>query len=182
MARSLAVAIVTALTAAAPAVASARSLVTSPLLWATVNVCDTADNPDTIGVRGSMPGSGRSGEQMYIRFRVQYFSRSEGRWHNITRGADSGWVAVGSARFRVRQAGWSFRFLAPTDGTTDLLRGVAVFEWRRGDKVVNHAQKRTTARHRSATGADPPGYSSSNCEISGPGPTGPTGEDSPPPT
>jgi hypothetical protein len=165
MAGSLVVAIVTALTVAAPAAAKPPSLTGSPLLWVTVNVCDTAKNPDTIGVRGSMPGSGRSGEQMYIRFRVQYFSRSEGRWHNVTQGADSGWVAVGSARFRVRQAGWSFRFVPPADGTSNLLRGVAVFEWRRGDKVVNHAQKRTTGAHRSATGADPPGYSASNCEI-----------------
>jgi hypothetical protein len=178
MARPLAVAIVTVLVAAPTAVAKRHSLISSPLLWATVNVCDTASSPDTIGVRGSMPGSGRSGEQMYIRFRVQYFSRSEGRWHNITRGADSGWVAVGSARFRVRQAGWSFRFVPPDDGTSHLLRGVAAFEWRRGDRVVNHAQKRTTARHRSATGADPPGYSSSNCEIKA-AETGPT---SPPPT
>src|SRR5256885_2576008 len=82
--------------AAPPALAGRRSLISSPLLWATVNVCDTPQNPDTIGIRGSIPGSGRSGEQMYLRFRVQYYSRGENRWHNITRGADSGWVAVGS--------------------------------------------------------------------------------------
>jgi hypothetical protein len=175
MARSVAVAIVTLCITAAPAAAKRRSLISSPLLWATVNVCDTSGHPDTIGVRGSMPGSGRSGEQMYIRFRVQYFSRSEGRWHNITRGADSGWIAVGAARFKVRQAGWSFRFVPPADGTSHLLRGVTGFEWRRGDKVINHAQERTTARHRSATGADPPGYSSSNCEIKDQAATGPTG-------
>jgi hypothetical protein len=174
MARSLIVAIVTVLIVAAPAAGKRRSLITSPLLWATVNVCDTPANPDTIGVRGSMPGSGRSGEQMYIRFRVQYFSRAEGRWHNITRGADSGWVAVGSARFKARQAGWSFRFVPPADGSPHLLRGAVAFEWRRGDKVVNHAQERTTGRHRSATGADPDGYSASHCEIK-PDDTGPTG-------
>jgi hypothetical protein len=174
MARSLAVAIVTALTVASPAAARPRSLFRSPLLWATVNVCDTTADPDTIGVRGSMPGSGRSGEQMYLRFRVQYFSRSEGRWHNITRGADSDWIAVGSARFKVRQAGWSFRFVPPAGGTSSLLRGVVAFEWRRGAKVVNHAQKRTTASHRSATGADPPGFSASNCEIRARTPSGPT--------
>jgi hypothetical protein len=167
MARPIAVAIVTAILAAAPAAAKSHSLYSSPFLWATVNVCDTPSNPDTIGVRGSMPGSGRSGEQMYLRFRVQYFSRLEGRWHNIGRGADSGWIAVGSAQFKVRQAGWSFRFVPKTDGTTDLLRGVAVFEWRRGDEVVGHVQRRTRANHRSATGADPPGYSASNCEIKG---------------
>jgi hypothetical protein len=174
MARTLAVAIVTLLALAPAAAAKPRSLFKSPLLWATVNVCDTSASPDTIGVRGSMPGSGRSGEQMYIRFRVQYFSRSERHWHNITRGADSGWIPVGSARFKVRQAGWSFRFLPPEQGTSSLLRGVVAFEWRRGDKVINHAQKRTTSRHRSAAGADPPGYSAQNCTIHTPGPSGPT--------
>src|SRR3954453_17926454 len=111
MARAILVALLTALIAAVPAAAAKNrpgSIYKSPLLWATVNVCDTPASPDTIGVRGSMPGSGRSGEQMYVRVRVQYFSRSERHWHNITSGADSGWIAVGSARFKVRQAGWSF--------------------------------------------------------------------------
>src|SRR3954466_10957375 len=112
MARAIPVALLTALLAAVPASGAKpgppRSIYKSPVLWATVNVCDTPDNPDTIGVRGSIPGSGRSGEQMYVRFQIQYFSRSEKRWHNILGGADSGWIAVGSARFRVRQAGWSF--------------------------------------------------------------------------
>src|SRR3954451_5089729 len=104
---------------AAAAKHRAGSIYKSPLLWATVNVCDTPASPDTIGVRGSMTGSGHRGEQMYIRFRVQYFSRSERHWPNITSGADSGWIAVGSARFKVRQAGWSFRFLPPRKGPGD---------------------------------------------------------------
>src|SRR5881227_1128431 len=127
MPRSLAVAVLTALLAAAPAPAGAkqkpRSIYQSPLLWATVNVCDTPANPDTVGIRGSMPGSGVRGEAMFMRFQVQYFSRTEQRWHNITQGADSGWVAVGAATFKGRQAGWSFRFSPPANGATDLLRG-----------------------------------------------------------
>src|SRR3989442_4534971 len=118
MARALAVALLTPLIAALPAAAEAvvkrkpPSLYRSPLLWATVNVCDTKDSPDTIGIRGSMPGSGVHGERMFMRFQVQYFSNSEQRWHNITQGADSGWVPVGPARYKARQAGWSFRFAA----------------------------------------------------------------------
>jgi len=165
MARCLAVAFVALLAAAAPALAKPKSLFRSPLLWATVNVCDTQDEPDTIGVRGSIPGSGRSGEQMYMRFQIQYFSFSEKRWHNITQGADSGWIAVGSARFAARQAGWSFRFVPPSPGGVHRLRGAVSFEWRRGDNVVNHARKRTTRGHRSATGSDPPGYTASVCRI-----------------
>src|SRR3954454_22881307 len=131
MPRSLVVVVMTALLVPSVAVAARhkpRSIYRSPLLWATVNVCDTATSPDTIGIRGSIPGSGVRGETMYLRFQVQYFSRSEQRWHNIAQGADSGWVAVGSALFRVRQAGWSFRFAAPANGKSDLLRGAVTFE------------------------------------------------------
>jgi hypothetical protein len=165
MARCLAVAAMTLLAASAPALAKSRSLYRSPLLWATVNVCDTPDEPDTIGVRGSIPGSGRSGEHMYMRIQIQYFSRSEHRWHNITQGADSGWIAVGSAQFEVRQAGWSFRFVPPATGGVSRLRGAVSFEWRRGDTVVYHARKRTTGGHRSATGSDPPGFTAASCRI-----------------
>src|SRR3954452_16810826 len=156
MARAIPVALLTALLAAVPASGAKpgppRSIHQSPLLWATVNVCDTPDNPDTIGVRGSMPGSGVAGEEMFVRNQVQYFSRAERRWHNILQGADSGWIAVGSARFQSRQAGWSFRFVAPGDGSSDVLRAAVTFEWRRDGKVVRHLRKSTSDGHRSATG------------------------------
>src|SRR3712207_8748457 len=65
-------------------------------LWATVNVCDTERNPDTLGIRASMPGSGRRRESMWMRFRAQYYSEGEGLWHNfVAKGADSGPVRVG---------------------------------------------------------------------------------------
>ena len=51
----------TGLLVAAAAVAAATTGMpkqTSPLLWATINVCDTAAHPNTIGIRGSMPGTG----------------------------------------------------------------------------------------------------------------------------
>jgi len=171
MARALAVALLAPLLAALAPAAEAvvkrkpPSIFDSPLLWATVNVCDTKNSPDTIGIRGSMPGSAVRGERMYMRFQVQYLSKSEQRWHNITQGADSGWVSVGSARYKARQAGWSFRFAAPTDGSTELLRGAVTFEWRNGPVVVRHVRKRTTGGHASAAGADPAGYSAAVCEI-----------------
>ena len=143
-----------------------RTVYESPLLWASINVCDTPTNPDTVGIRGSMPGSGVRGEVMFMRFQAQYFSNSEQRWHNIVQGADSGWVTVGSARYKARQAGWSFRFVPPPDGTSHRLRGAVTFEWRKGDKVVRRARKSTTADHVSQAGADPPDYSAAVCEVS----------------
>jgi hypothetical protein len=132
-------------------------------LWATVNVCDTEEHPDTIGVRGSMPGSRDGREMMWMRFQVQFFSPRDGRWHRVRSGGDSGFVRVGRARFEARQSGRSFRF-APRSGSV-LLRGVVTFEWRLRGEVVRRARERTTANHRSTAGADPEGYTESNCTI-----------------
>ena len=144
-----------------------RSIYHSRHLWSTVNVCDTARNPDTIGVRGSMPGSGRRGETMWMRFQVQYLSSVDGLWHNFTRdGTDSGFVRIGRhARYRARQAGYLFPF-SPAQGDRYVLRGVVTFEWRRKGRTVRRAKKRTTAPHR-ATVADPDGFSAARCEITG---------------
>jgi hypothetical protein len=153
---------------AAPAPASTRQTPTvrqSRHLWATVNVCDTLSHPDSIGIRGSMPGSGRAAERMYMRFTVQYFRADQQQWHNIGRGGESGFVSVGSARFKARQAGRLFVFAPPAGGSWNM-RGVVTFEWRVGARVVRRERERTTAGHRSAAGADPAGYSSDSCLIS----------------
>lgn len=155
---------------ALPATASAaapRTIDKSRHLWATVNICDTARYPDTMGVRASMPGSGKRSERMYMRFRAQFFSDVDERWHNFTSaGADSGWVLVGSAHYKARQSGWLFPFkLRP--GQRYELRGAVSFQWRRGKRVVRRAAKRTRAGHRSAVG-DPRRYSAATCAIAAP--------------
>lgn len=132
-------------------------------LWATINVCDTLAHPDTIGIRGSMPGTGRAHEQMYMRFQVQYFRASEGLWHNIKRGGDSGFVHVGSSLFKARQAGRLFIFAPPTGGSWQM-RGAVTFEWRVGSRTVLRVRERTTAGHNAAQ-SEPAGYSSDTCVI-----------------
>ncbi|HEV2999683.1 MAG TPA: hypothetical protein VGW75_03000 [Solirubrobacteraceae bacterium] len=150
-----------------PGVARAGDPRESPLLWATVNVCDTERHPDTIGVRASMPGSGRRGETMWMRFRVQYLSAADGRWHNFTLpGADSGDVRVGRhARYRVRQSGYLFPF-APAPGERYRLRGSVEFQWRRRGKAVRRVREVTSAGHRPAV-ADPEGHSEATCDVVG---------------
>jgi hypothetical protein len=154
-----------ALSACVPA--QARTIDKSRHLWATVNICDTKRSPDTVGVRASMPGSGRKGERMFMRFRVQFFSEEDNRWHNFAsrEGTDSGWIAVGSARFKARQSGFSFPF-SLEQGQRYEVRGVTRFEWRRGKRVVRRATKRTTKGHRTAL-SDPKGYSSATCVLRG---------------
>jgi hypothetical protein len=157
---------------AAGAAAQKRKVVTvdnSRHLWATVNVCDPADppadiGPDTIGIRGSMPGSRDGRERMYMRFRVQFFKDADQKWHNVVKGGDSGWTFVGLARYKARQSGRTFRFL-PTGSPTVLLRGKVNYEWRLKGEVTRRAVKLTSKGHRSSAGDFPAGYSEASCTI-----------------
>lgn len=150
---------------ATPASAPARSIYQSKLLWATVNVCDTAAHPDTVGIRASMPGSGRSGESMWMRFQLQYWKASDESWHNIGASGDSGFIGVGSARYRARETGRNFTVKPPRTGAF-LLRGAVTFEWRDEDgDVVRRARKRTRTLDQRVVGADPVGFSAAKCEI-----------------
>lgn len=166
-----AAALLAASTAAAGALAGpagaakAPTVDKSPLLWSTINICDTAKHPDTIGIRASMPGSGRKGEKMYMRFQVQYFRTSTQRWAATDATVDSGFQAVGSAMFRRRESGWNFSITPPPEGQTYRLRGVVSFEWRKGKTVVRRAQKRTRSGHKGTFGADPKGFSAAECVI-----------------
>ena len=132
--------------------------------WATVNVCDTSKSPDTVGIRASMPGlRGGSGEQRYVRFVVQYFSRADERWYRVAEGGDSGYLQAKGRR--ARQLGRSFR-IEPTPGERVLLRGKVFFQWRvKGQGVVRSASVLTRKGHRSSAGDDPPGYSTATCTI-----------------
>ena len=149
-----------------PSPAHAATVDKSRHLWATVNICDTAQSPDTLGIRASMPGSGKANERMFMRFRAQFFSQVDQKWHNfMAKGTDSGFVPVGSARYKARQSGWTFPFkLQP--GQQYELRGAVSFEWRRGGKVVRRAAKRTSAGHKTAL-SEPEGYSAATCDVKG---------------
>jgi hypothetical protein len=134
--------------------------------WATVNVCDSAAYPDSIGIRGSMPGTGDRKVDMFMRFRVQFFNSRSGRWRNLVPGGDSGWVRVGNAKHRTRQSGHTFTIAPPAPGQDPfLLRGVVTFEWRRGTTVIHHARRLTTAGHPNTVGSDPPGFTAAICSI-----------------
>jgi hypothetical protein len=140
----------------APSAALARD----PDTWATVNVCDTAKQPDTIGIRASMTGSPK-GVRVSMRFRVQY-KEADGTWADVEN-ADSGWRGLGTAKGIPVESGWSFTFTRPAKAVT--LRGVAKFRWRKGDALPRTDEVVTDGGHRSSAGADPAGYSAANCEL-----------------
>ena len=140
----------------APGVASARD----SGAWATVNVCDTAKQPDAIGIRASMPGTPK-GARLSMRFRVQYRD-DEGEWVDVE-DADSGWRTVGSAKGVAVESGWSFSFAKPSKPV--VLRGVVRFRSRKGDTLPKQSEVATEAGHRSSAGADPAGYSAATCAL-----------------
>lgn len=164
--RSATAGVVALVIVALPAHATAKPH-NSDRLWATVNVCDTPDHPDEIGIRASMPGV-KQRTRLKMRFRVQYFASADGKWHNFasdTR-ADSGWISVGRQRGGVAESGWGVRFKPPSGGGSHQLRGSVQFRWIRKGAVLHRARRITEAGHRSTKGADPDGYSAATCLIS----------------
>jgi hypothetical protein len=129
-------------------------------LWATVNICDTADHPDEIGVRASMPG-GKPHTRLLMRFRAQYRDLSDGRWHYV-RDADSGWRRAGKGR-ATKESGYSFEVAG--EGTR-ILRGVVTYRWMRNGHAARRARRITRGGHRSTVGADPADFSAATCRIS----------------
>ena len=143
----------------------AKALHRSKSLWATINICDTPAHPNAIGIRGSMPGTGEAGV-MYIRFRVEYFTAADKTWHFAESGGNSDWIRVGSAKYRVRQTGFTFTFAPPPGGGAWTMRGVVTYQWRVGKKVVFKEERNTVHGHVDAVGGDPAGTSLGLCSIS----------------
>lgn len=135
---------------------------TDAALWATVDVCNTAARPDTVGIRGSMPGTGDKNETMYMAFVVEY--RSGGDWHYFKSGGESSYSEVGDASASMRQAGQNFK-LNRHFGSTQVLRGVVLYQWRLNGRVVTSTVRSTSPGHDPAAGADPPGFSAAFCTI-----------------
>lgn len=149
--------------AAAPAAGAATKN-----LWATVNVCDSPNHPDDLGIAARMPGTGTN-LRMYMRFYAQYLDGDE--WRFVKTGGKSPWVLAGSAKFSWIERGWTFSFDPPPAGTSYTMRGFVRFEWRRGKKrVVKRTHRYTSAGHPGTRDADPPDYSARTCKMSGPPP------------
>jgi hypothetical protein len=148
-----------------PASSAAAREPREPVVWATVNVCDTRERPNQLGIRGSMEGLTRTA-RMYMRFRVQYQS-SEGDWRTLksTPLTDSRWVRVASGKRGEHDAGWSFEFKPPATGGAHVLRGLVVFEWRRGNRVVEHTRAFTEEGHPGTAGAEPADFTAATCLI-----------------
>jgi hypothetical protein len=169
--------LVTALAAFAPPAALGKSaakrakpavdtpaLFRSRLLWATIDVCNPADQPDTLGIRGSMPGDHHTHDTMFMRFRLQYLNPATKAWTDLAKGASSGYADVGTGA-DPRQAGRSFQLNPVAGQPAFTLRGVVSFQWRHGKTVLAQTSRPTTAGRDSLAGADPAGFSAASCLI-----------------
>jgi hypothetical protein len=162
------------LAAAAPAAVAAaggrgptpeqKALLASKELWATIDVCNPSDQPNTLGVRGSMPGDGNARDRMFMSFKLQYLEASSKRWVDLSSDAHATFVAVGGGASS-RQDGSSFEITPVAGRPAFVLRGVVDFEWKHAGRVMLAVSRATTAGHRSLAGADPAGYSAASCSI-----------------
>lgn len=140
-----------------------RALRVSRELWATIDVCKPADQPNTVGIRGSMPGDGQARDTMFMSFRLQYMSTATKQWVDLSKTAPA-FVAVGAAK-AARQGGSSFELKPVTGNPAFTMRGVVDFQWRHGATVLASLSRPTTAGHESLAGADPAGFSAATCRI-----------------
>ena len=131
--------------------------------WATVNVCDTAKQPDAIGIRASMPGTPK-GARLSMRFRVQY--RTATATGADVEGADSGWRALGTAQGRAGRVRLELHASRTRSDAGARCAASSSFRWRRGDSA-RRARPRSPPRPATAPapGADPAGYSAATCAL-----------------
>jgi hypothetical protein len=164
---ALSVTALSATAAGAPAgktVASGHSLLQSRELWATVDICNPANQPNMVGIRGSMPSDGHDKDAMYMRFQLQYLEAKGSTWVNLVHGGDSGFIAVGAAK-TARQGGTSFQLMPVKGSPAYTMRGLVTFQWHHGAKVLHEVTRATSAGHHGVANADPPGYSAAECTI-----------------
>jgi hypothetical protein len=141
-----------------------KALLRSRELWATIDVCNPTDQPDTVGIRGSMPGDKHPHDRMYMSFRLQYQDTTTKKWLDLISGAAPDFVAVGPGG-SVRQGGRSFQLVPKAGKPAFALRGVVSYQWRRGKTVLQSTSRPTSVGHMSLAGADPAGFSTASCLI-----------------
>ena len=133
----------------------------APAPSATVNVCNSAGSPRTMGVRAQMPGR-RAKDQLYVTIEPQWFSRRTQQWLPAGPGVE---VHLGDGNVRSRQGGYTFEYEPPQNGRGHALRAAVGFQWRRGGDVVRSSSTVTSGGMAGALESDPPGYSAAVCLL-----------------
>jgi hypothetical protein len=136
--------------------------------WATINICDTANHPDQLGIRARMPALDRP-VKMKMRFFVEYMRK--GAWVPLPSNGGgttmSEWIVAGYGKHTWEELGDTFKISKLKPGDSYLMRGLVKFQWRRHGKVIKSAHAYTSAHHPSDDYGDPKRYSKATCTMSG---------------
>ena len=145
-----------------------------PPLWATVNICDTQESPNALGVRSSVPGNG-SRRRVYARFTAQWWSGAKQAWLTVGGRGRTDWVYIGTQGWHPSQGGWTFHFSQPPAGTAYVIRGVVELSYRREARAgkrkrahwsqVDRRILLTETGKNGVKGGDPVGTSKAMCLI-----------------
>jgi hypothetical protein len=138
--------------------AAVRNAERSRNLWATINICNTKNHPDVIGIRGQMPSLSFS-SSLYMEVQAEYWSPSAHRLMPVPRAVKVLELSSGHARFH--QGGVDFRF----EQHAGLLSGEITFEWKLAGRIVGEATRQAARGHASADFGDPAHFSASECVI-----------------
>jgi hypothetical protein len=130
----------------------------SNALWATVNICDTKKFPNTLGVRGQMPGLG-FGSSLSIDIQVDFFDKTQKRFAPVPSATMK--IPLGRVASGLQQGGATFTF----QPHTGLLSATVEFQWMRAGKVLAHTTRRATGGHTAADFGNPPHFSAAQCTI-----------------
>jgi hypothetical protein len=128
-------------------------------LWATINLCDTRRYPNTVGVRGQMPGLGFP-SWMSMQIHVNYWSKQKHRF--LPSPGSRRLVRLGRSSTLLQQGGALEQF-QPHKGY--LFNATIQFIWRRSGKLLGQTTRRTTAGHHGADFGDPKHFSAKQCKI-----------------
>lgn len=127
-------------------------------LWATVNICNTPNHPDAVGIRGQMPGLGFATHLRMV-FGIEVWDYARGGFKVLPGVLRS--IDVGTQREGTWQSGVLLRFRSHTG----LVRGRVTFEWLLGPRTIGRLQAVTRDGHLDARFGDPQGFSSWHCEL-----------------
>jgi hypothetical protein len=127
-------------------------------LWATVNVCNSPGNPNSIGIRGQMPALGIPAS-LTMTVQIDYWSAKDNAF--VPAPDASRTVSLGDATTGLHQGGVSFPF-APASG---VFSGSVTFQWVRGARVVATATRQVTSGHPDADFSSPAHFSAAQCSI-----------------
>ena len=137
--------------------AAVNTAIHSKQIWSTVNICNSAHDPDTIGIRGQMPSLGFP-SSLYMTVQVDYWNYSAMQFEPDPGVTQT--LSLGDPSNQIIQAGATFKFKPPA-----VLSGTVTFEWKLHGKVIGSKRRATGGGHHDAKYGDPPGYSSNDCFV-----------------